>query len=536
MTAVKAGTAQITATTEEGGLTAVCDVTVNQRVTEIALNTTEATLYTKESLQLAATALPEDATNKTLSWSSADPTIASVDQQGVVSGLSVGTTTITVATQDGSDVTATCQVTVLQHVESVQFMYQGGIPKLYLGQLSALAYQMLPENASNRAVTCTSSDESIATVEPYDDGRLAIRGVKTGRVQITVTTVDGGFSDVVTVDVVQLPTSIELESSTLSLYTNETHTLAYTVLPENAFNKSVVWKSSNPAVASVDASGAITGLSVGTATITATALYDSRVTATCEVTVMQHVTGISLSSSSLSMGINDSQTVTVGFSPNDASNTNFTVESSNTAVATVTKSESSIIIKAISCGSATITVTAEDGGYSATCEIIVNLFSQTPTHLALAVQKDGVRYFVAKADYASADLTGYTKEGIVIISSTASFIYDIKHAAAANTIPTTVTQSDAMALGTMPDRTQAQVIVDNWNSINSAIVQYGGTSIANKDYWTKDSVHFGSGGLPSGAGSTIRPTVLYYSYNSSGLVSNSSSTNLYYARKIIATL
>lgn len=536
VTAVKAGTAQITATTEEGGLTAVCDVTVNQRVTEIALNTTEATLYTKESLQLAATALPEDATNKTLSWSSADPTIASVDQQGVVSGLSVGTTTITIAAQDGSDVTATCQVTVLQHVESVQFVNQGGIGRVYLGQLSALAYQVLPENASNRAVTCTSSDESIATVEPYDDGRLAIRGVKTGRVQITVTTVDGGFSDVVTVDVVQLPTSIELECSTLSLYTNETHTLAYTILPENAFNKSVVWKSSNPAVASVDANGAITGLSVGTATITATALYDSRVTATCEVTVMQHVTGISLSSSSLSMGINDSQTLTVGFSPKDASNTNFTVECSNTAVATVTKSESSIIIKAISRGSATITVTAEDGGYSATCEIIVDLFTQTPTHLALAVQKDGVRYFVAKADYANADLTGYTKEGIVIISSTASFIYDIKNAAAANTIPTTVTQSDAIALGTMPNRTQAQVIVDNWDSINYALAQYGCSTIANKDYWTKDSVRLDSGGLPSGAGSTIRPTVLYYSYNSSGLVSNSYSTNLYYARKIIATL
>lgn len=368
VTAVKAGTAQITATTEEGGLTAVCDVTVNQRVTEIALNTTEATLYTKESLQLAATALPEDATNKTLSWSSADPTIASVDQQGVVSGLSVGTTTITVATQDGSDVTATCQVTVLQHVESVQFVNQGGISMVYLGYLSALAYQMLPENASNRAVTCTSSDESIATVEPYDDGRLAIRGIKTGRVQITVTTVDGGFSDVVTVDVVQLPTSIELESSTLSLYTNETHTLAYTVLPENAFNKLVVWKSSNPAVASVDASGAITGLSVGTATITATALYDSRVTATCEVTVMQHVESVSLDQISQPLNVGETYQLSVNIIPSDATNKNVTWESSDPTVATIS---SSGLVKALKSGSTTITVTTEDGGFTATSRIDV---------------------------------------------------------------------------------------------------------------------------------------------------------------------
>lgn len=529
VTAVKAGTAQITATTEEGGLTAVCDVTVNQRVTEIALNTTEATLYTKESLQLAATALPEDATNKTLSWSSADPTIASVDQQGVVSGLSVGTTTITVAAQDGSDVTATCQVTVLQHVESVQFMYQGGIPKLYLGQLSALAYQMLPENASNRAVTCTSSDESIATVEPYDDGRLAIRGVKTGRVQITVTTVDGGFSDVVTVDVVQLPTSIELESSTLSLYTNETHTLAYTVLPENAFNKSVVWKSSNPAVASVDASGAITGLSVGTATITATALYDSRVTATCEVTVMQHVESVSLDQTSTLLFVGETQQLTATILPSNASNKNVVWSSSDSAIASVS---SSGLVTAHKAGSAQITATTEDGGYTATCEVAVYTLSQTPTHLALSVQRNGVRYYVPKSEYANANLTGCTKEGVVIVSDSGTFIYDLYDTFNS----TTVIAINSSFVSTLPTQDQAQIIVNNWANINSAVALYGGTSINGKTYWSKTSKSYYNAAGPSvGTGSFI---VRYYHYNSSGVTVSDKSVSgeMYYARKVIATL
>ncbi|MBO5350401.1 MAG: Ig-like domain-containing protein [Alistipes sp.] len=530
VSAHKAGQTQIVATTEEGGLTAACDVTVNQYVTEIALDAVTATLYTNESLQLNATVAPNDATNKSVAWTSSNPTVASVDQNGLVTALSTGSAMITVAAQDGSGIENSCAVTVIQRVESVS-LDQTAV-SLMAGNTQQLTATVLPTSATNKSVSWSSSDSAIASVSQSG----LVTAHKAGSAQITVTTEDGGYTASCVVSVGQYVSQIALDTTTATLYTNETLQLNATVTPNDATNKSVAWTSSNPTVASVDQNGLVTALSAGSVTITVAAQDGSGIENSCVVTVLQHATGISLSSSSLSMGINDSQTVTVGFSPNDASNTNFTVESSNTAVATVTKSESSIIIKAISCGSATITVTAEDGGYSATCEIIVNLFSQTPTHLALAVQKDGVRYFVAKADYASADLTGYTKEGIVIISSTASFIYDIKHAAAANTIPTTVTQSDAMALGTMPDRTQAQVIVDNWNSINSAIAQYGGTSIANKDYWTKDSVRFGTGTSLPGAGSTVRPTFLYYSYNSSGLVSNSSNTNLYYARKVIATL
>ena len=113
VTAVGAGTATITVTTEDGGKTATCTVTVNAKVypvTSVTLNQTSATLTEGETLTLSATVNPETATNKNVTWSTSDPSVATVDN-GVVTAIKAGTATITVTTEDGGK-TATCTVTV----------------------------------------------------------------------------------------------------------------------------------------------------------------------------------------------------------------------------------------------------------------------------------------------------------------------------------------------------------------------------------------------------------------------------------------
>jgi hypothetical protein len=114
VTAVSAGTATITVTTQDGGKTATCTVTVQAAkiaVIGVTLDKTTATQNVDETLTLVATVTPNDATNQNVSWRSSNDAIATVDNSGTVTGIAAGTATITVTTEDG-DKTATCTVTV----------------------------------------------------------------------------------------------------------------------------------------------------------------------------------------------------------------------------------------------------------------------------------------------------------------------------------------------------------------------------------------------------------------------------------------
>jgi hypothetical protein len=116
VTGITAGNATITATTTDGtSISATCSVTVNNPV--VLVNSVSLPLTTEmtasESLQLIATVLPANATNQTLSWSSSDPTVATVNSSGIVTGIVPGTAVITAITTDGSSLSDNCTVTVL---------------------------------------------------------------------------------------------------------------------------------------------------------------------------------------------------------------------------------------------------------------------------------------------------------------------------------------------------------------------------------------------------------------------------------------
>ena len=115
VTAVSGGTATITVTTVDGGHTATCEVTVTEdtiKVTGVTLDKSEMTLFTDGVTgELTATVSPSNATNKDVTWKSSNPSVATVDENGVVTPVSAGTATITVTTVDG-EFTASCTVTV----------------------------------------------------------------------------------------------------------------------------------------------------------------------------------------------------------------------------------------------------------------------------------------------------------------------------------------------------------------------------------------------------------------------------------------
>ena len=148
-------------------------ITVNPNETEMNVDATYTILFT---------VLPEDATNKDVTFSSDDETIATVNENGDVTGLAAGTAVITIAATDGSGVTGTFTVTVMNiDVEDIT----ANDISIITGETATINYQVLPAQATDKSVSFTSADETIATV----DGNGVVTGVAPGETTITIASV-----------------------------------------------------------------------------------------------------------------------------------------------------------------------------------------------------------------------------------------------------------------------------------------------------------------------------------------------------------
>lgn len=251
-------------------------------VQSIALDTKDTTLQKGDKITIHATIKPDNATNKTVLWSSSNSKVVTV-KNGTITAIGNGTATITATTQDGKK-KATVKITVKEKTIPVTSL---SLDKkelsLTVGQTYTLAATIKPNNASNKNITWTSNNTSVATVE---NGKVV--AVNAGSATITATTQDGKLKATVTVKVQKKTvsvTSVKLSSDTLSLTVGESKSITATVLPDNASNKGVSWSSTNTAVASVN-NGKITALSAGTTTITVTT-QDGQFKANCTVTVKE---------------------------------------------------------------------------------------------------------------------------------------------------------------------------------------------------------------------------------------------------------
>jgi|GEM_PF-3387852 len=214
-----------------------------------------------------------------------------------------------------------------------------------------------PPNA-NQNVTWASSDPSVATVNSSG----LVTAVAPGSATITVTAADttnGTKTATDTITVIIPVTGVSLNESSHTLIVSGTDQLTATIAPANATNKNVTWASSNPSVATVNSSGLVTAVALGSATITVTAADTTNGTKTAidTITVIIPVTGVSLNESSHTLIVSGMDQLTATIAPANATNKNVTWASSNPSVATV---NSSGLVKAIAPGYATITVTAVD--------------------------------------------------------------------------------------------------------------------------------------------------------------------------------
>lgn len=394
---------RIKAYTDKRDTTAPADV----KVSRITLSASTGLALTKGQTQkLTATVAPANATNKAVTWKTSDKNVATVSENGLVTAVGGGDATITCTAQDGSGVKATCKVTVTVPVSGIQLSQTSAA--LTVGDTLTLTKTIYPSDATNQAVTWTSSSDAVASVD--SNGKITAKTA--GSAVITCKSVSDnsvvGICNVTVKAKVQTPSEIKvnkitLNKTTASVTKGKTLQLTATVTPGNATKKEVKWSTSNKNVAMVSPSGLVTAKSAGTAIITCTAQDGSNVKATCKITVKNpvvKVTKVTLNKTTATLAPKETLTLKATVAPTNATNKAVTWKSSNTKIATVSSSGK---VTAKAAGTVTITCRAKDGsGKKATCKITV--YTNTEAYVARiytkalgrAAEPAGLKYWVGE--------------------------------------------------------------------------------------------------------------------------------------------
>jgi uncharacterized protein YjdB len=339
-------------------------------VTSVTLNKTTATLSINGTETLKATIEPSDATNQGITWSSTDEGRVTVTQRGVITGKAEGSAVVYVTTDDGNK-TAFCSVTVSSTSSTIpvtSVILNKNTLSLAVGNSETLIATIAPYNASNQSVSWSSSNSTVAAVSQSG----AVSASSVGSTTITVTTADGNKTATCTVSVSASAvsvSSVSLNKPTASITAGSSERLIASITPSTATNQNLTWESSNTAVATVSASGDVTGVAAGIATIRVIT-DDGNKSATCTVSVsaMVPVSGVTFNKSILGLTPDGSEILVAFITPATATNLAISWESSNLAVATVSGSG---LVRGVSVGTAVITVRTADGGKTATCTVSV---------------------------------------------------------------------------------------------------------------------------------------------------------------------
>ncbi len=224
-----------------------------------------------------------------------------------------------------------------------------------------LTAAVIPANSTDD-LTFTSTDEEIITVD--EDGYIEAVGIG----EASVIVMAGDVMVICDITVYQGVSSVYLDSYSYSMGVNEELQLEATVYPEDAYNKKLIWKSSDESVVTVDENGLVKSVNYGEATITVTA-EDGGAYDTCTIYVEDvAVEGITLNTKKITLDPNDTYELVATITPENATNKEIKWTSSNTVVATVENG----VITAHGEGTAIIIAKTVDGNKTASCTVTVN--------------------------------------------------------------------------------------------------------------------------------------------------------------------
>lgn len=265
----------------------IVDVVENIPISNISLDVSTLALKTGDEHQFIPTVEPENALDRTVTWTSSDETIATVNENGLVTAKSAGTAVITATSNYDKSISISCTVTVTDPISKVKSITITGIPKVIKYNSSfRLTAIIAPSDAMNNKITWKSSNTKYAAIDSR--GNVTIKPAGAGKsVKITAKAQDGsGVSKTVTLKIrpnTVKVTKLKIKPSKTTVTAGKSVKLTAVVTPSNASNKKVTWKSSNTKYATVNSKGVVVTKKAGkgkTVKITAISKDNSKVKAT----------------------------------------------------------------------------------------------------------------------------------------------------------------------------------------------------------------------------------------------------------------
>ena len=363
--ALKAGEVTITATAQDGSeVKATCHVTVkNPMATQVVLNETQHNSIVDDVFTLTAKVMPEKAAQNVV-WTMDKTNILQNMGNGKFKALKAGEVTITATAQDGSEMKATCHVTV-KNPMATQVVLNKTQHNAIVDDVFTLTTHVMPEKAAQNVVWTMDKTNILQNM---GDGKF--KALKTGEVTITATAQDGSGVKTTCHVTVKNPmaTQVVLNKTQHNAIVDDVFTLTAKVMPKKAA-QNVVWTMNKTDILQNMGSGKFKALQAGEVTITATAQDGSGVKATCHVTVKNPMaTQVVLNETQHNAIIDDVFTLTAQVMPEKAAqNVVWTMDKTN-----ILQNMGDGKFKALKAGEVTLTATAQDASEAkATCRVIV---------------------------------------------------------------------------------------------------------------------------------------------------------------------
>lgn len=370
-------------------------------VNSIEMNTNSLQIKPEKTARLSYTIAPQKASDKTVTWETNDASVATVDENGMVTGKKEGNAVISVTSNSNNSKKDYCIVQVSNYTSGTDvaflFLTQTSFT-IKQGKEAKLSYMITPLNATDKTVSWTTSDASVATVDK--DG--VVTGKAAGTATITATSNSNANAKgecKVKVEASENPgwvtpgntkieaTSVSLNKSSVAMKTGGQQKLTFKISPSNTTDQTIKWTSSNTKIATVN-NGVITAKANGKATITAKTSNGK--TASTTVTVTTDATKVSVKSN-LTIAKGKQVTLKASITPSTVSNKTLTYKSSNAKIAKV---NSKGVVTGVSKGTATITVTTANGKKVA-CKVTV---AEVKFNTSSAVIQAGTSTTTVKVD------------------------------------------------------------------------------------------------------------------------------------------
>ncbi len=321
-----------------------------------------AVVYINQYRTLGTTQKPDDLA-RDLAWSSSNPEVATVDQNGQVKGVSQGSAMITANTADGKGKAAQIKVVVPEPTK-LWFVYDSwgdevkdldiklrDTEEVYVN--SEIPYK--DETKVDMPVTLTSSDQSIVTAQLTDENKVTLQAINLGKATVTATTPDGGKASIEVEVIRPKPTGIKIDQTgPVLLYPGEQFPLTVTLTPAEA-ERNLTWDQTDYWIARVDQDGVVTAISEGWGRVSVKT--DNDCSDSIEFHVLRAPESVSLSQTKATLAVGDKLTLKATVAPEGAE-TGFTWSSSKPSVAKVSKDGK---VTALKAGKAKITVVTDNG-------------------------------------------------------------------------------------------------------------------------------------------------------------------------------